>query len=208
MTTDADRNNRKVPDLTAENEEDELDSLLVSKEEGWAIFDDAARRTLGMSGEEFLAKLDADEFGDPDDDRRVMNMVFLLPFVREVQLAKHSAATFSSEMDALNREGRGPNTMATNANEEAISSSDMAGEADNRVMQSDEEEADVLGSWAMTEQEGHAYFDQQARKLLGMSAKEFLAKLDADGFGDPDDDRRVMDMIFLLPLVREVILPS
>ena len=58
----------------------------LTYEEGWVMFDEQARRRLGMSGEEFLAKYQAGEFGDPDADRRVMDMVFLLPFIRKAPL--------------------------------------------------------------------------------------------------------------------------
>ena len=58
----------------------------LTYEEGWVMFDEQARRLLGMSGEEFITKYAAGEFGDPDEDRRVMDMVFLIPFIREVPL--------------------------------------------------------------------------------------------------------------------------
>lgn len=58
----------------------------LSREEGWELFDRQARRYLDMSGEEFLKKWDAGEFGDPDDRTKnppgVMKMAMLLPFVR------------------------------------------------------------------------------------------------------------------------------
>lgn len=58
----------------------------LSREEGRELFDRQARRYLDMSGDEFLKKWDAGEFGDPDDRTKnppgVMKMAMLLPFVR------------------------------------------------------------------------------------------------------------------------------
>jgi len=57
----------------------------LSKEEGAALFEDAVRRELGMSTEEFLHALDAGEFkGDPEN-QKVEGVLLLLPFVREVR---------------------------------------------------------------------------------------------------------------------------
>jgi hypothetical protein len=45
----------------------ELDNL--PRDDLWAIFDADARRTLGISGEEFLRRWDAGEYdGDEDED--------------------------------------------------------------------------------------------------------------------------------------------
>lgn len=58
----------------------------LSREEGRQLFDRQAQRYLGISGEEFLKKWDAGEYGDPDDRTKnppgVMRLVMLLPFVR------------------------------------------------------------------------------------------------------------------------------
>ncbi|MBA2693980.1 MAG: hypothetical protein H0U65_16055 [Rubrobacter sp.] len=58
----------------------------LSREEGRELFDRQARRYLDMSGDEFLRKWDAGEFGDPDDRTKnppgVMELAMLLPFVR------------------------------------------------------------------------------------------------------------------------------
>lgn len=58
----------------------------LSRDEGRALFDRQARRYLDMSGEAFLRKWDAGEFGDPDDRTKnppgVMQLAMLLPFVR------------------------------------------------------------------------------------------------------------------------------
>jgi hypothetical protein len=58
----------------------------LSREEGRRLFDRQARRYLGISGEEFLEKWDAGDYGDPDDRTKnppgVMQLAMLLPFVR------------------------------------------------------------------------------------------------------------------------------
>ena len=54
----------------------------LSSEEGKELFDRKARRYLGGSGDEFLRKLEAGEYGDPDEDPNVMRLVMLIPFAR------------------------------------------------------------------------------------------------------------------------------
>lgn len=49
--------------------------------EGRALFDRAARRALGISGEEFLARWDSGEWADCDDPN-VDGIAMLLPFAR------------------------------------------------------------------------------------------------------------------------------
>lgn len=58
----------------------------LSREESRELFDRQAERYLGISGEEFLKRWDAGEYGDPDDRSvnppGVMRLAMLLPFVR------------------------------------------------------------------------------------------------------------------------------
>lgn len=54
----------------------------LNAEESHELFDQQARRYLGVSGDEFVRRLEAGEYGDPDDDPRVMRLVMLLPFAR------------------------------------------------------------------------------------------------------------------------------
>ena len=59
----------------------------LSREESRAMFDREAQHRLGITGEEFLRRWDAGEYRDiPDTPEgwRVMDVVFLLPFVRRV----------------------------------------------------------------------------------------------------------------------------
>lgn len=60
--------------------------LELSREEGRYLLDRQARRYLGISGDEFIRRYDAGEYGDPDDRSKnppaVMRLVMLLPFVR------------------------------------------------------------------------------------------------------------------------------
>lgn len=58
----------------------------VTPEEGRAIFDEQARRLMGMSGEEFLRRWDAGEYRDIADspgNLHIMRLVFLIPFARQ-----------------------------------------------------------------------------------------------------------------------------
>jgi hypothetical protein len=59
-------------------------SHFMTDSEAWDIFDRTARRRLGMTGEEFLAKWDAGEFPDPDEQDGVMTVAMLIPLVRSV----------------------------------------------------------------------------------------------------------------------------
>lgn len=51
----------------------------ASRDEWMQLLDDTARRTLDMSGADFIAKYRAGEFGDPDTDPRVMWLAMMLP---------------------------------------------------------------------------------------------------------------------------------
>ena len=57
------------------------DAHEVSREEGRHLLDDAARRYLNMSGEEFMAAWDEGRIADPDG-LRVQQVATLLPFAR------------------------------------------------------------------------------------------------------------------------------
>lgn len=58
----------------------------MSREEGREMIDRQARRYLDISGDEFIRRWDAGEFGDPDDRSKnhpaVMRLGMLVPFVR------------------------------------------------------------------------------------------------------------------------------
>jgi hypothetical protein len=61
------------------------DIRFLEEDEGRAFFDALARRLMGMSGEEFLRRYNADEFNDVLNDpehRGVMKLVMLRPFGR------------------------------------------------------------------------------------------------------------------------------
>jgi hypothetical protein len=53
----------------------------LTPEEGKALLDREAHRSLGMGGEEFLRAWDAGEIEDPDRPE-VMHLYFLIPFAR------------------------------------------------------------------------------------------------------------------------------
>jgi hypothetical protein len=53
------------------------------EEQAQHIFDDAARRYLGISGEDFIRSWDAGDFEhDPESNPGVMRVAMLLPLVR------------------------------------------------------------------------------------------------------------------------------
>lgn len=70
-----------------EDEEDDLSPLIiVTPEEGRRIFDEAARAWMGMSGEEFLRRLDAGEYYDIADapgHRHIMHLAMMRPLAEQ-----------------------------------------------------------------------------------------------------------------------------
>ncbi|MBI3695199.1 MAG: hypothetical protein HY238_10230 [Acidobacteria bacterium] len=56
----------------------------------------------------------------------------------------------------------------------------------------------------LTPEQGRKLFDRQARRHFKMSGKEFVRKLEAGEFGDPDDPYRpeLMDLVMQLPLIK------
>jgi len=56
----------------------------------------------------------------------------------------------------------------------------------------------------LSEEEGRALFERQARKYMGMSGDEFLRKWDAGEIDGPDRSE-VLTVVFLIPLVRNTL---
>lgn len=56
-------------------------SPFLTREEGWEILDEQARRYMGMSAEEFIRSWKAGEIEDPDRPE-VMRVLSLLPLAR------------------------------------------------------------------------------------------------------------------------------
>jgi hypothetical protein len=71
--------------LPAEPKPDSRPTML-SREEGHELFDYVARKTVGMSGPEFLARYDAGEIEEPGDetseDHALRGLIMLIPFGR------------------------------------------------------------------------------------------------------------------------------
>jgi len=63
-------------------EEDMVPLQILTPEEGRAMFDARARELLGISGEEFLRRLDAGEYDDIYDDPEIVSLDLLRPFAR------------------------------------------------------------------------------------------------------------------------------
>ena len=55
---------------------------VLTPEEAWESFDVAARRSLGMSGEAFIAAWDAGEFGEDPDRPALIRVAMLRPVGR------------------------------------------------------------------------------------------------------------------------------
>lgn len=54
----------------------------LSEEEAWKLFDTAARRYLGISGEEFLRSWEQGKY-EGLDEPRLMHVIMLLPLVEK-----------------------------------------------------------------------------------------------------------------------------
>ncbi len=54
----------------------------LTPEQAWAEFDAEVRETLGISAMEFARRLDAGEYGDPDDDPTIMWLAFAFDGMR------------------------------------------------------------------------------------------------------------------------------
>lgn len=48
----------------------------------------------------------------------------------------------------------------------------------------------------LTPEQAWDYFDAEVHEKLGISAKEFVCRLDAGAYGDPDDDPTIMWLAF------------
>lgn len=62
----------------------------MSHEESFSFFNAAARRYLGISGDEFLRRWDAGEFKGPEFDTRATMVAMLIPMVRPTIARKKS----------------------------------------------------------------------------------------------------------------------
>lgn len=67
-----------VPGVDAE----ELDDMYLSPEEGRRMFDAAARRIAGISGDEFIRRYDAGEEAEIPDDAEHRNIIELGLMIR------------------------------------------------------------------------------------------------------------------------------
>jgi hypothetical protein len=68
--------------------EDSEDIHILTREEAWELFEQDARRQLGISGEEFLRRWDDGEYRDIQDDPpgwRVMRVAMMIPTVRATE---------------------------------------------------------------------------------------------------------------------------
>jgi hypothetical protein len=71
-----------------EDDEDDFGVIVLTEEEGAALFDREARKALGISGEEFLRRWDAGEIPpvpDTPEGWPVARLVMMLPVVRRIK---------------------------------------------------------------------------------------------------------------------------
>jgi len=54
-------------------------------------------------------------------------------------------------------------------------------------------------NWVMSAQEARAYFDDEARRLVGMDGEEFVRAWEAGEFDDNPDRPGVMELVIILP---------
>lgn len=80
------------PKPTPDDLSDDLDDIpgvhIVTREEGIALFDQQARKTLGLSGDEFLRRWDAGEFQpipDTPEGWKIGRLVMTIPFARRTK---------------------------------------------------------------------------------------------------------------------------
>ena len=59
--------------------EDDATMHVLTPEEAWQSFDEAARRYLGMSGEAFIAAWDTGSFGEDPDRPALIRVAMLRP---------------------------------------------------------------------------------------------------------------------------------
>ncbi|MBA3450077.1 MAG: hypothetical protein H0T18_02560 [Chloroflexia bacterium] len=82
MATRTDRLQKRAPHF----DPDEIEGIhFVTPEEGRAMFDREAQKTLGISGEEFLRRWDSGEYRPVPDDtegRKFGRLAMMIPFAR------------------------------------------------------------------------------------------------------------------------------
>ena len=59
----------------------------------------------------------------------------------------------------------------------------------------------------LTEEEGRALFDEEARRLLGISGEEFVRRYDAGYYDDNPDTPEIIQLHLMLPMFRRVTVP-
>ena len=71
-----------------DDDEDDFGVIVLTEEEGVALFDREARKALGISGEEFLRRWDTGEIPpvpDTPEGRPLGHLVMMIPFARHTK---------------------------------------------------------------------------------------------------------------------------
>lgn len=174
------RPQRETPSVTSEPEdvtEFELPPIQVlNREESRAHFDGLARKLLGMSGTEFIERLDAGEFEDILDDGDHSDHLYL------ALLSGHWATQPMPKTKAL--------PLAARRGERASA----------RVIEDESSDYPLTPVRTMTLEEGQAFFERQVRELLGISGSEFVKRYHAGRYDDILDDPEYSSLMYLAML--------
>lgn len=184
-----------MPQSSGTSTDDDPPVREATREEGRILLDREARRLLGISGEEFLANLDAGQYeGISEDDdigRGVIQLWYLIPFARPHDPDGELGGAQPSASRHL-----GPPAAAT---------ASVGGSA---MTQPHFEDDDIVPFHEITIEEGQAILDREAHELLGISGEEFLRNIDAGVYQDVDErdqfGRNVVRLWFLIPLARDL----
>jgi PAS domain-containing protein len=68
-----------------------------------------------------------------------------------------------------------------------------------------EQEQKIDGVRYLDEEEGRAYFDRQAHRLLGISGDEFLRRFDDGQYATPDLDDRTLRGVMKLSMLMDFV---
>lgn len=175
------RPQRKTP-LTGieptESPEFELPPIVeLTLAESQAHFDALALELLGMSGAEFVARYESGEYDDVLDDEDHRHHLYL---VMLGGLDRSVTTVTKSKMSPL------------------VERRHKAAPADASPLEFDDYPLPPVRT--MTLEEGQAFFDRQARELLGMSGEEFRKRYHAGRYDDILDDPDYSSLMYLAML--------
>ena len=69
--------------MTTDPESTGVEVREITRDESWALLDEATRRVLGIDAHEFARRYNAGAYDDPDDDPAIMRLAFHLEFLQQ-----------------------------------------------------------------------------------------------------------------------------